>query len=155
VSRWRASSRSRATHALYDEDFHAWTEHTARLLRAGRAGDADLDHVAEEIEDLGKRDANELDSRMQILLLHLLKWHFQPRGRCRSWASTIAAQRDGIEGLLVQSPSLRRHLEQRLADNYRRGRRRAAIETGLCIDAFPPACPYAVARLLDESFLPG
>jgi hypothetical protein len=95
----------------YDQDFHAWTQRTAALLRAGRFEEADIEHVAEEIEDMGRRDARELNSRMRVLVTHLLKWQFQPGQRSPAWLGTISAERQDIHSLLEQSPSLRLTLE--------------------------------------------
>jgi hypothetical protein len=138
----------------YDQDFHAWTQRTAELLRAGRFEEADIEHVAEEIEDMGRREMRELNSRIQVLMAHLLKWQTQSDRRSLSWRSTITAQRLELEGLLAQSPSLRPRLEGSLADNYARAVKRAAAESGLAADRFPPACPYRIDQILDEDFLP-
>ena len=138
----------------YEQDFYAWTQRTAALLRAGRFDEADIDHVAEEIEDMGRRDVRELNRRVQILLAHLLKWQTQSDQRSRSWRSTITVQRLELEGLLAQSPSLRPKLESGLGNNYARAVKRAVAETDLAADRFPPACPYRVDQILDEDFLP-
>lgn len=143
-----------ATDGLYDRDFHAWTRHAARLLRAGRLADADLDHAAREIEDMGKRDANELDSRMQVLVAHLLKWQVERAKRSRSWTRTIGTQRLEIGILLRRSPSLRAGLAADLGENFAGAVKRAALDSGLGRERFPRSCPYSVARILDEDFLP-
>ena len=72
------SATSKGSILLYDQDFFEWTRHHARLLREGRVAEADLAHLAEEIEDVGKRDQRELRSRLEVLLVHLLKWTAQP-----------------------------------------------------------------------------
>src|SRR5262249_61688818 len=91
----------------YDQDFHAWTQRTAALLRAGRFEETDIEHVAEEIEDMGRRDARELNSRMRVLVTHLLKWQFQPGQRSPAWLATLSAGRQEVRSLLEQRPSLR------------------------------------------------
>jgi len=138
----------------YEEDFHAWTRRTAELLRAGRFDEADIEHVAEEIEDMGRRDVRELNSRVRILLTHLLKWQCQPDRRAPSWLATISVQRQEIDDLLQQSPSLRRGLESGLARNYERALTRAVAETGLTRDRFPTSCPFSVEQVLAEDQLP-
>ena len=138
----------------YESDFFAWTRRTAELLRAGRFDEVDTEHVAEEIEDMGRRDVRELNSRVRILLTHLLKWQCQPERRSPSWLGTISAQRQEIDDFLQQSPSLRPGLEKGLAENYRRALTRAAAETGLEADRFPAACPYRIEQVLTEDFLP-
>src|SRR5437588_12681668 len=85
---------------LYDEDFAVWTSETARLLRAGRFDEVDIEHVAEEIEDMGKRDKRELRSRLTVLIVHLLKRKWQPEKRTRGWQSTLLTQREELDGLL-------------------------------------------------------
>jgi hypothetical protein len=139
---------------LYEKDFHAWTQHTAALLRSGRFDEVDIAHAADEIDDMGKRDLKELNSRMQILLMHLLKWQYQPSKRSPSWLSTIVSQRIEIDALLRQSPSLRPKLLAELADNYVGAVKRAVPETGFGKDRFPPRCPFTVEQVLDEQFLP-
>jgi hypothetical protein len=69
---------------LYDLDFYAWANEQAELLRAGKLSEADLEHIAEEIESMGKTEKRELVSRLTVLLLHLLKWQFQPEGSHRN-----------------------------------------------------------------------
>ena len=96
------------TGSLYDQDFAVWTSETAQLLRAGRFDEVDIEHVAEEIEDMGKRDKRELHSRLTVLLLHLLKWNWQPNKQSSGWQSTIITQRAELEQLFEDSPSLRR-----------------------------------------------
>lgn len=139
---------------LYDEDFFEWTQRSAELLRAGRWEQADLEHVAEEIEDMGKRDLKELNSRVRVLLIHLLKWQLQPQKRSRSWNDTIASQRIEIEDVLEQSPSLKVKLQAKLSDNYAKAVRLAMIETELPPTHFPAECPFTVEQILDPEFLP-
>jgi len=69
----------------YETDIVAWANEQAQLVRAGRFELLDLEHIAEEIEDVGKSEQRELASRMTILLAHLLKWQFQPEQQGRSW----------------------------------------------------------------------
>jgi hypothetical protein len=140
--------------ALYDADFYGWTQRTAALLRARRFDELDVEHAAGEIEDMGKRDLKELNSRVQVLLMHLLKWQLQPDRRSPSWQSTIVTQRLEIDALLQQSPSLRERLATELAANYAGALKRALPETGLSKDAFPARCPFTVDQMLEEESLP-
>ena len=77
----------------YERDFYAWANEQAALLRAGRLGEADFKHIAEEIESMGKTEKRELVSRLTVLLLHLLKWRFQPELRSANWRLTVEEQR--------------------------------------------------------------
>ena len=96
-----------ARRTLHDSDFYAWSLEQAALLRAGRAAEADLGAIAEEIESMGKTEKRELVSRLTVLLLHLLKWERQPAGRGNSWRLSIANARDEIADLLGDNPSLK------------------------------------------------
>ena len=139
----------------YDIDFHAWAMRNAELLRQGRLNDLDTEHIAEELESMGASERRELLSRLQVLLLHLLKHQFQPERRGKSWLLTINHQRTAIERLLEQSPSLARLLDdQTVSIVYRKAVRDAIIETDLDRYLFPADCPYAIAQILDEDWLP-
>ena len=68
---------------LYDQDFFAWSRQQAELLRAGDLARADIEHIAEEIESMGRTEKRELISRLTVLLLHLLEWRYQPTNAAR------------------------------------------------------------------------
>ncbi|MBB2170449.1 DUF29 domain-containing protein [Gluconacetobacter aggeris] len=139
---------------LYDHDFYAWTNEQAGLLRAGKLSEADLEHIAEEIESMGKSEKRELISRLTVLLLHLLKWEFQPMRRGASWRLSIANTRDALTDHLADNPSLRSVLEASAETAYRRARRDAALETGLSENTFPSTCPWLFSQMMDENFWP-
>jgi hypothetical protein len=139
---------------LYDADFVRWTEEQAARLRDGRFDVLDLENLAEEIESLGKRDRRRLKSRLTVLLMHLLKWAYQPEQRSGSWDSTIRTQRADVRQLLEDSPTLRREVPAIIAERYEMARRNAAAETGLPLAKFPTDCPFAVAKVLAEEWLP-
>ncbi|MGE5647224.1 MAG: DUF29 domain-containing protein [Acidobacteriota bacterium] len=142
------------TERLYDVDFYRWTQRVAELLRDRRLDEIDLEHVADEIADMGKRDRRELRSRMIILLMHLLKWQLQPKLRDGStWLATIVEQRRQIWLVLEDSPSLHGLLENELPLLYMRAARAMLKETGLP-DNLPPGCPYTADQVLDDDFIP-
>lgn len=140
----------------YEEDFHAWTTQNAALIRQGRLGELDFEHIAEELESMGASERRELLNRLQILLMHLLKHQFQPERRGKSWKLTIVHQRTAIERLLKQSPSLKRLLEdpEEVQDTYQKAVREAVLETDLERHVFPLDCPYSVPEMLDDEFWP-
>jgi hypothetical protein len=138
----------------YDDDFFAWTIEQARLLRQGAFSEIDASNLAEEIESMGKNNRRELGSRLAVLLMHLLKWRYQPNRRSPSWATTVRDQRDEIEALLDDSPSLRPGVGETLSAVYERARRKAISETGLLESAFPTNCPFTPEQILAENFLP-
>lgn len=144
-----------ATHT-YDGDIIAWANEQARLIRAGQFSELDIEHIAEEIEDVGKSEQRELESRMAVLLAHLLKWQYQPERRGNSWRRTIADQREGIARRLKRTPSLKRSLEDSdwWADAWQDARHDARKETGIEYDRFPRACPWTTEEILNEEWFP-
>ncbi len=133
---------------LYEKDFYAWTQKQAALLRAGKLSEIDIAHLAEEIDSMGRSEKRELISRLTILLLHLLKWDYQPERRGTSWEATIAVQRDDIADLLTDNSSLRAGLDAALGAAYRKAVLMAVAETGLARGRFPQVCPWGVGELL-------
>jgi len=80
----------------YEQDFYGWTQEQAALLRAGRLTDLDIENLIEEVETMGRSEKRELESRLTVLLLHLLKWKYQPNRRGRSWNLTIKGHRQCV-----------------------------------------------------------
>ena len=136
----------------YDHDFYAWTQAQSQLLRTGQLQLIDIQHLAEEIEDMGRAERRELASRLEILLMHLLKWEFQPNKRSRSWQLTIKEQRLRLAKHLKQNPSLKAAIPDIFDDAYQLAVVSAARETGL--DIFPEICPYTIEQVLMDKFLP-
>ena len=138
----------------YETDVVAWANEQASLIRAGQFELLDLEHIAEEIEDVGKSEQRELASRMAVLLAHLLKWQFQPERRSNSWVRTIKNQRERIALAMRRTPSLKSTLAD--ADWQREmwldGIAQAENETGF--NAFPDACPWPWESVLDSEFFP-
>jgi hypothetical protein len=126
----------------------------AQLLRQGRLSEIDVEHIAEELESMGKSERRELMSRLAVLMSHLLKWLFQPELRSNSWKYTIEEQRRGVTDLLEDSPSLRHELEDRLAKAYTNALLQAARETGMDKACFSEQCPFSLGQILDEDFWP-
>jgi len=140
--------------SLHEADFYAWAMEQADLLRAGRVDQADLTHIAEEIESMGKTEKREFVSRLTVLLMHLLKWVHQPALRGNSWRLSISIARDEILDHLADNPSLKAQRDAVLATAYRYARRKAAVETNMQEGAFPTACPWSFETALDENFWP-
>ena len=141
-------------HNLHNRDFYAWTQQQARLLEARRFDALDLPNLQEEIKSMGASERRELYSRFFVLIHHLLKWQLQPEERSTRWKSTLVEQRDQLEIVFNQSPSLRRFCEDALLDAYPRSRRKAAVETGFALSDFPESCPYTVSQVLAIDFYP-
>lgn len=133
--------------ALYERDETAWLEAMAELARDGRAEDLDLGHLAEYLFDMARRDRREVESRLAVLLSHLLKWTDQPDHRSRGWRATVIEQRQELNRLAGRGV-LRNHAQEVLADVYTEAVERAAAETGASRDRFPAVCPYTLDELL-------
>ncbi|MCY7283046.1 MAG: DUF29 domain-containing protein [Cyanobacteria bacterium CAN_BIN43] len=140
--------------SLYEQDFYQWTQEMAIALRAGRVSALDWKNLAEEIESLGQSDRRALESRLVVLLLHLLKWRYQSEYRTGSWKATISEQRRRIRVLLEDSPSLKPYLLQCLENCFKDGRRQASDEANQALEVFPQVCPFLEAEILDDEFLP-
>jgi len=138
----------------YEADYYGWTMDQAAAVRAGRFDLVDRENLAEEIEDLGKKERREVESRLVLVLLHLLKWQFQPDKRKGGWEASIRVQRNDLNEVLSENPSLKDYPEERLTMAYAKARLAAERDTGIAYEAFPEACPYSVAQVLDESFFP-
>jgi hypothetical protein len=139
---------------LYERDFYAWAYEQAELLRAGRLSDADVVHIAEEIERMGKTEKRELVGQLTVLLVHLLKWQFHPTCRSASWRVAIQNARDDIADQLADNPSLKPQQHAAVAGAYRRARRQAAAQARIDEARLPPACPWSHEQLADEDFWP-
>ena len=137
---------------LYEQDFHAWALQSAELVRTGRLEQLDLEHLAEELEDMGANKQNQLESRLKVLLGHLLKWQYQPQLRCRSWQATIKEQRYSISRLIQKNPSLKSKWDEILLDAYRLGVLLAVRETNLDESTFPVECPYTEEQILSDDY---
>jgi len=142
-----------ATKTLYDTDFAEWCARTADLVRAGRFDEVDLEHVAEEIEDMGKRDRRAATNRTRVLLMHLLKWAAQPEKRSPSWEATITEQRRRLNAIFEDSGSIRAFVQENLAGIYREAAKDALREMGRS-QGLPVRCPWTAENILDTDFLP-
>jgi hypothetical protein len=141
--------------ALYEQDFIEWTKQNSKLLRQGCFAEADVEHIAEEIEDMGNEQKHSLERQMLRLIVPVLKYEFQPGKRSRSWLVSIANARIEITRLLRQNPSLKRLARRLPAEMYPQAVKLAALETSLGKKAFPSECLYAFEQTMDENFPPG
>jgi hypothetical protein len=139
---------------LYEKDYHLWAETNAQLLRDERFAELDLAHLVEEVEDMAGNHRRQLSSRLDVLILHLLKWEFQPSLRSRSWSTTIDVQREAIARLLRKNPSLKPLVEEEVADSYPVAVTGASGDTGIPKKLFPKTCPYTKEQILDKRFFP-
>jgi hypothetical protein len=141
--------------SLYERDFYAWTQRASELLRKGCFAEADIDHVAEEIADMGLEHKHALKSQTRRLILHLLKWQFQPQRRTRSWLASIGNARTKILDVLQESPSLKPSTADLPREVYDRAVKLVVLETRLNRRSFPETCPYTFEQIMEDDFLPG
>ncbi|MCL1467794.1 DUF29 domain-containing protein [Argonema galeatum] len=139
--------------SLYDRDFYLWIQATAQQLKEGKFNEIDTPNLIEEIENMGKSEKREMKSRLIVLLMHLLKWQYQPEKRSESWRSTISEQRICIEGLLEDSPSLQPLISEVFDDCYQKARLKASEETGIKLNFFPKESPFSLEETLKASLL--
>jgi hypothetical protein len=139
---------------LYDTDFYGWTRQQAALLRSGKLAESDSQNIAEEIEDMGKKLKRELESRLKVLFIHLLKWQYQPGYRGDSWRYGLDEQRAELADHIADNPSLKPKLPEAIERGYKYAINGAAKETGLAKSTFPGACPWSFEQAMDEEFFP-
>ncbi|MEQ1636132.1 MAG: DUF29 domain-containing protein [Methylococcales bacterium] len=138
----------------YDKDFYSWTYEQAALLRNGQFKDLDIANLIEEIEAMGRSEKRELESRLTVLLLHLLKWKYQEVRRGRSWQLSIDEQRIQFNKTLKDNPGLKPLLDELIKDAYKLAVIKAAQETKISKSIFPECCPWTLIQLMDEMFYP-
>ncbi len=138
---------------LYDRDYCLWLEETAKLLRDRKLESLDFEHLIEEIEDMGKEKRRELKNRLIVLLMHLLKYQYQPEKRFASWVNTIWEQYYQIESLLEDSPSLKPYYLEIFSDCYSKAVRAASTETKLSANAFPTDAPFLPEDVINPDFI--
>jgi Domain of unknown function DUF29 len=139
---------------LYEQDLHAWSEVQADLLRRRRFADLDLEHVVEEIEDVGGSLYREIRSRIRTVMEHLLKLEHsgvtEPRA---GWERTIRRERADLAEDLT--PSLRPRIERGLARFYEAARIEAAAALRAhgehaAADAIPTTSPYTLDQITGD-----
>jgi len=138
----------------YQTDFYGWTMEQARLLKLGQWQEVDIENIIEEIEGMGRSEKRTLESRLIVLLTHLLKWQYQPTRRGKSWQLTIKGQRVSCADVLDDNSSLKNKLDELFAKAYFRAKLEAAKETGLDEDFFPETCPYTLEQVFDHTYYP-
>ena len=138
----------------YDSDVIAWAQEQVNLLRSRQFSLLDIEHIAEEIEDVGKSEQRELASRMAVLLAHLLKWEYQPERRGSSWEETIRTQRERIERRISKTPSLNVSLTDAdwQADTWDDAVDNVVKETGIARKVFPKSCPWSKEQIMSREF---
>ena len=141
--------RTRRLPARYDRDLYSWAVEQAALLRAGRIIEADAGNIAEELDDVGSEQYDKLQSALQIILLHLLKWDHQPRGGHAAGGQVLPG-RNQVRRVLRKNPGLKRRLEEAITAAYEDARVQAAAQTRLGPRTFPARCPSSRQQLMER-----
>ncbi len=147
---------------LHDTDFYSWTQQQADLLRSGNFAALDITNLIDELTDMGMSERRELESRLRVLLAHLLKWQFQyqllsnrwKEFEAKSWRNTIINQRTELSILFRKYPGTKRFLAPAIVESYKDARELAAKESGLPIATFPKQCIYSLDQILDDNYYP-
>jgi len=140
--------------SLYESDFYAWLQHQANALRSQNLSKLDFANLIEEIETMGRSEKRSLKSRLAVLLMHLIKWQYQPQYRSRSWMLTISNQRQALHDIINDSPSLKPLLASAIDSAWIRAKRDAEIEAGINSADFPQTCPWQVDQFMNDDFWP-
>ena len=138
------------TIAQYETDFYLWTQQQAALLRQGALSAIDVEHLAEEIEDMGRSQRDAIASHTAIVIMHLLKWKYQQDRRSNSWRDSVVNGRIQIEDLLENNPSLKPQMQSLIEKAYPKAKRYASRETGLPLTTFPEQCPFTVDEITGD-----
>jgi transposase len=147
-------NREKNLQISYDRDFMLWIETTVQLLKEQKFAELDLENLIEEIEDMGKSNKSALRSNVIVVLLHLLKWKYQPEKRTNSWKFSLREHRRRLEEDFEDSPSLQNYYREIFPKCYGNARKLAADETGLVLEIFPVESPFTPEEVLDAEFLP-
>ena len=139
---------------LYQQDYFLWLETTAQQLKNRQLHQLDIENLVEEIEDMGRSEKRAIESNLEVLLMHLLKYKYQQSKRTNSWRYTIYEHRKRLKKAFKDSPSLRPYFETVFDESYKEARNMAAIETGMEIHFFPEMSPFSRLETLDSDYLP-
>lgn len=142
------------TQTLYEQDFYSWIREQSELLQQQQFNQLDLPHLIEELEDLGNRHYDQLESRLTQLIAHLLKWKIQHWKRTNSWRASIRFQRTAIAKLLRRNPGLKSRLEEAQSESWAEARDLAIAETNLDDKMFPIDNPFTLIDLMNPDFWP-
>lgn len=138
----------------YEEDFYGWLTVNIGLLKQKKVNEMDIEHLIEELEDMGNNKRHALISRLSQLIFHLLKWQYQPDFRGRSWEASIQEQRRKVKKLLLENPSLKSELEKFIIEAYEDALLLIKKETPIDLKLLPEACPYKFDKISDNDFYP-
>ncbi|MEY3297764.1 MAG: hypothetical protein RLZZ597_1024 [Cyanobacteriota bacterium] len=142
---------------LYDTDFYLWIQHTVEALKQQDWDRVDWDNLIEEVESMGRSEKRELKSRLLVILEHLLKlmfWESEKPQNARGWRNTVIEQRNQVDLILEDSPSLKPWLTESFVESYAKARQQTLQKYGLPGDRFPTQPPFSLGDVLNANWLP-
>ncbi|MGF1523700.1 MAG: DUF29 domain-containing protein [Leptolyngbyaceae cyanobacterium] len=139
---------------LYDQDYLGWLTETVRQLKQGDLAAVDVANLVEELEDMGRSERRAVESNLEVILMHLLKYRYQSEFCSNSWRFTLLEHRDRLAKSFRDSPSLKPYFANIFADCYAQARKKAAVETGIPLTTFPEDSPFTPDMTLDTDYLP-
>ncbi|MBD2519803.1 DUF29 domain-containing protein [Nostoc sp. FACHB-973] len=148
------SSLKPHSQTLYGIDYLQWIETTVEKLQSQDYANVDWENLIEEIADMGRSERWSLKSNLIVILVHLLKWQFQPEKGSGSWEGSIIEHRRRVKEALDDSPSLKSYLESIFTECYTQAVKQAKAETGLSVESFAVNCPYQLPEVTNDEFLP-
>lgn len=146
--------QNRTGTSLYEQDFCEWIETTVRQLQEKQFSQVDWENLIEELDSMGRSERSALASNLQIVLMHLLKYKYQPEKRSNSWKFTLFEHRDRLLEAIEASPSLNPYFREVFDKCYAKARKKASLEMGLPTGAFPIESPFTPEETLDTEYLP-
>jgi len=138
------------TACLYEKDVVAWAEQQKEYLKAGQLHKLDIEHLLEEMDDVGNSYKHALESYFKVLICHLLKWKHQPSQRSCSWVGSINNSRRSIEKIIKKNPSLKNYLQTAFEEEWEIARKWALDEMGMKSNAISSFCPFTLHYAMHE-----
>jgi len=138
----------------YMKDFYSWAREQIKLLKKGQFDKLDIPNLIKELKTKGRSEEQELEKRLTLLLVYLLKWEHQPAKRKKSWKLMIQEQRKEYSHVLKENHGIKPQLESILNNAYDLARIKAAKKTGLNINTFETTCPWELVDIINDDFYP-
>ncbi|MGI9279752.1 MAG: DUF29 domain-containing protein [Endozoicomonas sp.] len=139
---------------LYETDFYSWINQQTELFKQRRLDELDVENLIEELESMGGSERHSLTSHIMQLLMHLLKWQYQPSRRSRSWQDSIINHRFQTQDTLSENPGLKTPLPELYDRAYKKAVALAVKQTGLPKNTFPKECPWIYEQVMEDGWLP-
>jgi hypothetical protein len=141
---------ARRNYPAYEEDFAAWLQAQADLLRERRFDELDIPNLVEEVESVGRSEFRALMSAVELIIFHMMKWDYQVERQGRSWRDTINTQRQAVTKLLEDNPSFKSRLEEAVSRSYPGIPEKVDQETGVPAHRLPGTCPYSWDEIMNR-----